>query len=97
MGDYTHQTIAPSLTSAIPSAIATTAATVLPNGNTVLPNGNIVSPSGQFVGQAAPSLTVGALSIVNPYDAYTANGSVQSFFLMAQSPWVLQFFDKITN
>jgi hypothetical protein len=80
LGDYTHQTIASHLTSAIPSSIVSTAATVLPNGNTVLPNGNIVSPSGQVVGQAGPSFNVGALSVVNPFDAYTATGSVQKLF-----------------
>ena len=80
LGDYLHQTIAPGLTSAIPAPISSTAATILPNGNTVLPNGNIVSPSGQVVGQVGPAFNVGALSVVNPYDAYTATGSVQKLF-----------------
>jgi Putative beta-barrel porin 2 len=80
LGDYSHYTIAPSLTSAIPAPVTSTAATVLPNGNTILPNGSIVSPSGQIVGQAGPSFNVGALSVVNPYDAYTATSSVQKVF-----------------
>jgi hypothetical protein len=80
LGDYTHQTIAGALTNAIPNPIASTTATVLANGNIVLPNGNIVSPSGQIVGQVGPSFNAGPTSVVNPYDAYTATGSVQKLF-----------------
>jgi hypothetical protein len=80
LGDYTHRTIAPSLTNAIPSSTVSTASSVLPNGNTVLPNGNIVSPSGQVVGQVGSTANAGALAVVNPYDAYTATGSVQKLF-----------------
>ena len=80
LGDYTHQTIASALTSAIPSPIVSTATTVLPNGNTVLPNGTIVAPSGQIVGQAGPTFSATALSVVNPNDAFTATGKVQKLF-----------------
>lgn len=80
LGDYTHQTIAPSLTSGIPSPISSTATSVLPNGNTVLPNGTIVTPSGQTIGQTSPVLGVSGLSIVDPYDAFTATGKVQKLF-----------------
>src|SRR3984957_15939977 len=80
LGDYTHRTISPFLTSAIPSGIISTASSVLPNGNTVLPNGNIVSPSGQVVGQVGAAGNAGTQAIVNPYDAYTATGSVQKLF-----------------
>src|SRR6185437_3090022 len=76
LGDYTHNTIAPSLTSAIPSPITSTATSVLPNGNTVLPDGTIVTPSGQARGQVSPTLSVAGLSVVNPYDAFTATGNV---------------------
>ncbi len=80
LGDYSHHTLASALTSAIPSPVASTAASILPNGNTVLPNGTIVTPSGQIVGQIAPSTNIAGLSVVNPYDAYTATGQVQKLF-----------------
>ena len=80
LGDYTHNTIAPALTSAIPSPITSTAASVLPNGNTVLPNGTIVNSNGQAVGQVAPSLGVGGLSVVDPFDAFTITGKIQKRF-----------------
>lgn len=80
LADYTHHTIASALTSGIPSPIASTAATVLPNGNTVLPNGTVVTPSGQVVGQIGASTNVAALSVVNPYDAYTATSQIQKIF-----------------
>ena len=80
LGDYTHQTIAPGLTSSIPSPIATTATSVLANGNTVLPNGTIVSPSGQIVGQSNALPTASSLSVVNPYDQYTGSARVEKVF-----------------
>ena len=80
LGDYMHQTTASVLTSAIPSPIVSPATTVLSNGNTVLPNGTIVSPSGQIVGQSGPTVSATALSVVNPYDAYTATGRVEKLF-----------------
>jgi hypothetical protein len=80
LGDYIHETISPGLTSGIPSPTASTATSVLPNGNTVLPNGTIVSPNGQVVGQTSPSLTIAGMSIVNPYDLYTATGQIQKIF-----------------
>ena len=79
-GDYTHQTVQSSLTSSIPSSIAFTGTTVLPNGNISLPNGTIVSPSGQVVGQVAPTVTATPASFVNPYDQYTGTASVQKIF-----------------
>jgi hypothetical protein len=78
--DYTHQTIASGLTSSIPNPVQSTATTLLPNGNTVLPNGTIVSPTGEFVGQTNPALVVNGISVVNPFDQYTASGSVQKIF-----------------
>lgn len=80
LADYTHHTLATALTSAIPSPIASTASSVLPNGDTVLPNGTIVNSSGQVVGQVAPSPTASALSVVNPYDALTATSKIQKLF-----------------
>ncbi len=80
LGDYTHTTINGALTSAIPNALTATTTTVLPNGNIVLPNGTIVSPSGQIVGQVGPAFNVAALSVVNPYNAYTATAGVQKIF-----------------
>lgn len=80
LGDYTHRTLAGALTSGIPSAITSTATTVLPNGNTVLPNGTVVTPSGEVVGQIASAINVAALSLVNPYDQYTTTGQVQKIF-----------------
>lgn len=80
LGDYTHQTIASSLTSAIPSPIATTATSVLPNGNTVLPNGTIVSPTGQFVGQSSSLPTASGFALVNPYDQFTGTAKVEKIF-----------------
>ncbi len=82
LGDYTHKTIASSLTNSIPSAIAppTATAIVLPNGNTELPNGNIVSPTGQIVGQVNPALTANGTSLINPYDQFTGTFSVNKIF-----------------
>ena len=80
LADYQHHTITPGLTSGIPSPIASTATAVLPNGNTVLPNGTVVTPTGEVVGQIGPSTSIAALSVVNPYDAYTATGQVQKIF-----------------
>ena len=80
-GDYTHQTIAYTLNSSIPTPIITPGTTVLANGNTVLPNGQIVSSTGQIVGQQATSpLVVNGFAIINPYDQYTASTSVQKIF-----------------
>jgi hypothetical protein len=79
-GDYTHKTIAPSLTSAIPGTIPSQGTITLPNGNIQLPNGTIVSPTGQIVGQASPGLTVGTNnSVVNPYDQFTGTASVTKY------------------
>ena len=80
LGDYSHHTLATALTSAIPSPVASNATSVLPNGNTVLPNGTIVTPSGQVVGQIAPTTTIAGVSVVNPYDAYTATSQIQKLF-----------------
>lgn len=80
LGDYTHQTIASSLTSSIPTSISTPATSLLPNGNTVLPNGTIVSPSGQFIGQTNTPLSVNGLSVVNPFDQYTSSAKVEKIF-----------------
>ena len=80
-GDYLHQTIANFLNSSIPSPIITPGTTVLANGNSVLPNGVIVNPSGLIVGQQVTSpVVVNGLSIVNPYDQYTASTTVQKIF-----------------
>ena len=79
-GDYTHKTIQSTLTSSIPSPIAFTGTTVLPNGNISLPNGTIVSPTGQVVGQVAPTVTATPASFVNPYDQYTGTANVQKIF-----------------
>jgi len=80
LGDYTHRTIASGLTNSIPTAITTPSTQVLPNGNTQLPNGLIVSPTGQVVGQSNPALSVKGISIVNPYDQYTASAQVDKIF-----------------
>jgi hypothetical protein len=81
LADYTHQTVANGLNNAIASPITSPGYTVLANGNTVLPNGTIVSPSGQIVGQQGsnPSV-VNGLSVVNPFDRYTATATVQKIF-----------------
>jgi len=79
-GDYTHQTIAPSLTSAIPNPVASPGPVVLPNGNIQLPNGTIVSPTGTLVGQATPALNVIGTSLVNPYDVFTGTATVDKYF-----------------
>ncbi len=80
-GDYTHQTISPGLTSAIPSPTGFTGTQVLPNGNIVEPNGTIINPTtGQVVGQVGPTSSVSPLSIVNPYDQFTGTASVQKLF-----------------
>jgi hypothetical protein len=77
-GDYTHKTIASSLTNSIPTSVTTppTTPTLLPNGNIELPNGNIVAPNGQVVGQANPALALNGTTLVNPFDQYTATGTV---------------------
>ena len=80
LADYTHQTINSGLTSSIPTAVAAPTTSILPNGNTVLPNGLIVNPNGQVVGQTSPGLAVGATSIVNPFDQFTASGQVDKIF-----------------
>jgi hypothetical protein len=79
-GDYTHRTIAPGLQSGILPAISAPTSTLLPNGNTVLPNGTIVSPTGQLVGQSNSALTVNGVTVVNPYDQYTASARVDKIF-----------------
>jgi len=83
-GNYTHQTIAPSLVSGLPTTTPTPSTVVLPNGNIQLPNGTILSPQGQPIGQAAqtPSQTstTSGLSVVNPYDTFTATASVDKYF-----------------
>jgi len=79
-GDYTHKTIAPSLTSAIPNPVAAPQTSTLPNGNTVLPNGTIISPDGQVVGQTTPGLVVGPISVVNPFDQFTGTVFVDKYF-----------------
>ncbi|MHB8885738.1 MAG: hypothetical protein ACYC5H_11810 [Methylovirgula sp.] len=79
-GDYTHKTISPSLTSAIPGAVSSPTSTVLPNGNILLPNGTILSPSGQTVGSENPALVVNGTSVVNPYDQFTGTASVDKYF-----------------
>jgi Putative beta-barrel porin 2 len=77
-GDYTHQTVAASLISAIPTVASAPGTTTLPNGNTVLPNGNIVSPTGQIVGQINPALNVpNSTAVINPFDQFTGTASVQ--------------------
>jgi hypothetical protein len=78
-GDYTHKTIAPALTSALPSSPATPGTITLPNGDTQLPNGNIISPTGQIVGHASPGLTVNGQSVVNPYDLFTGTFLVTKY------------------
>ena len=82
-GDYAHQTFASTLTSSMPTGIATRSAstsTVLPNGNTVLPNGTIVTPGGQIVGQVSQAGSVGTISAVNPYDQYTITAKSEDIF-----------------
>jgi hypothetical protein len=78
--DYNHQTLQPGLTNAIPGPVGFSGAILLPNGNIELPNGTIISPTGQVVGQAAPSVSVGTVAFVNPFDTYTASGKVQKIF-----------------
>ena len=81
VGDYTHQTLSSGLTNAIPSAIAFTGITILPNGNIVLPNGNIINPTtGQVVGQIGTGFGVTPFSLVNAYDQYTATARAQKIF-----------------
>jgi len=80
LADYTHKTVAPSLFSATPTAVAVPTTSVLPNGNTVLPNGLIVSPAGQVVGQSNPGLIVNGISVVNPYDQYTTSAQMDKIF-----------------
>ena len=82
LGDYTHRTVTSSLTNSIPGAITTpvTTPTRLPNGNIELPNGEIVSPTGQVVGNINGPSGANGLSVVNPYDQYTATASVSKIF-----------------
>jgi hypothetical protein len=82
VGDYTHKTIGSALTNSIPTTVNTPVATptLLPNGNIELPNGNIVAPNGQILGQVNPALANSGTTIVNPYDQYTATGSVSKIF-----------------
>jgi len=80
VGDYTHQTLSPGLTNAIPTAVPFTGVTTLPNGDIVLPNGTIITPTGQVVGQVGSTSTVAPTSFVNPYDTYTSTASVQKIF-----------------
>ena len=80
LGDYTHKTLANSLTNAIPSPITSTGTIVLPNGNIVLPNGTIVSPTGQVVGQISSALNVNTQALVNPFDQYTGTARVEKVF-----------------
>ena len=85
IGDYSHTTVTGSLTNSIPSQISTpvTTPTLLPNGNTEFPDGTIRSPSGQIVGNInGPSGGVG-ISIVNPFDTYTATASPPRFSIAA--------------
>jgi hypothetical protein len=82
LGDYTHTTITSSLTSSIPSTIATSVATPtrLPNGNIQLPNGEIVSPTGQVIGNINGPSAGNGISVVNPFDQYTATATVSKVF-----------------
>jgi hypothetical protein len=82
LGDYTHTTITSSLTSSIPSTIATSVATPtrLPNGNIQLPNGEIVSPTGQVVGNISAPSAGNGISVVNPFDQYTATATASKIF-----------------
>jgi hypothetical protein len=79
-GDYTHKTIASSLTSAIPSPITAPATTTLPNGNTVLPNGTIISPTGQIVGQVGAGVSAAPFAVVNPYNTFTGTAKAEKIF-----------------
>jgi hypothetical protein len=74
--DYQYHNIAPGLTNSIPTPTVAPQTSTLPNGNIVLPNGTIISPTGQIVGQTTPALSVGQISIVNPYNLYTGTVSV---------------------
>jgi hypothetical protein len=82
LGNYSHQTVASSLTSSIPSVISTavTTPTLLPNGNIELPNGEIVSPTGQVVGNISGPSGANGTSIVNPSDQYTGSATVSKIF-----------------
>jgi hypothetical protein len=80
LGDYTHKTVAGSLTNSIPSPIAIPGPILLPNGNTQLPNGNIVSPTGEIVGHVNPALSANGTSSINPYDQFTGTASVNKLF-----------------
>ncbi len=82
LGDYSHATVASSLTNSIPSPIVTpvTTPTRLPNGNFQLPNGEIVSPTGQVVGNISSGSVANGTSVVNPYDQYTTTATVSKIF-----------------
>jgi hypothetical protein len=81
VGDYTHQTLQSALTNAIPNPIGFTGITVLPNGNIVLPNGNIIDPTtGQVIGHVNSGFGVTPLSLVSPFDQYTATARAQKIF-----------------
>jgi hypothetical protein len=81
-GDYTHKTVATSLTSSIPTTISTpvTTPTLLPDGNIELPNGTIISPTGQVVGNIKGPSGANGTSIVNPYDQYTGTATASKIF-----------------
>jgi len=78
LGDFSHQTIASSLTNSIPTPVTILPATptLLPNGNILLPNGNIVAQNGQIVGTANQALANSGTTLVNPSNQYTASGTV---------------------
>ena len=78
--NYTHQTWATGLQSAIQTAPAAPTTTVLPNGNTISPNGTILSPTGQPIGQSTPSAASGAQFFVNPSNQYSGTLSVDKIF-----------------
>ncbi len=82
VGDFTHRTLQSSLTNSIPTGVTTLPATpiTLPNGDIELPNGNIVAPNGQIVGHVTPALAYSGTTLINPYDQYTATGTVSKIF-----------------
>ena len=84
-GDYTHRTNSSELINSLPDAINSPGATLLPNGNVQLPNGTIVSPTGQPVSASnqVANVAVGATTITNPYDQFTALASVYKIFNQA--------------
>ncbi len=80
--DYTHQTIASALTSAIPGTTTTVGPSpiLLPDGNIQLPSGEIINSSGQVVGNISPTSANGQNLIVNPFDQYTTSLSASKIF-----------------